>query len=117
MLVGYARVSTIEQDVALQIDELKNVVFEKIFWDIASGAKTDRPGLLEALDFLRAGDSLVVWRLDRLGRSLKHLIETINLLEERDIGFRSFNESIDTTTNGGRLILTFLGCLLSMSEI
>ena len=111
MLIGYARVSTIEQNVTLQIDELKKAGCEKIFRDKVSGAKTERPGLQEALDFLREGDSLVVWRLDRLGRSLKHLLETVSMLEERGIGFRSLQESIDTTTSGGRLIFHIFGAL------
>jgi len=84
---------------------------EKIFRDKVSGAKAERPGLQEALEFLRKGDSLVVWRLDRLGRSLKHLLETVNMLEEIGIGFRSLQESIDTTTSGGRLIFHIFGAL------
>lgn len=111
MFVGYARVSTVDQNVAPQIDELKKAGCEKIFHDKISGAKSDRPGLQEALDFLREGDSLVVWRLDRLGRSLKHLLETVSLLEGRGIGFRSLQESIDTTTSGGRLIFHIFGAL------
>ena len=111
MLIGYARVSTIEQNVTLQIDELEKVGCEKIFCDKVSGAKTERPGLGEALDFLRKGDSVVVWRLDRLGRSLKHLLETVSMLEDRGIGFRSLQESIDTTTSGGRLIFHIFGAL------
>jgi len=111
MLIGYARVSTTDQNVSLQTDELEKVGCEKIFRDKASGAKTERPGLQEALDFLRDGDSLVVWRLDRLGRSLKHLLETVSMLEERGIGFRSLQESIDTTTSGGRLIFHIFGAL------
>lgn len=111
MLIGYARVSTLEQNVHPQIDQLKNAGCERIFRDKASGAKTERPGLKEALDFLREGDSLVVWRLDRLGRSLKHLLETVSMLEERGIGFRSLQESIDTTTSGGRLIFHIFGAL------
>jgi DNA invertase Pin-like site-specific DNA recombinase len=111
MQIGYARVSTIEQNVAPQIDQLKDAGCERIFRDKASGAKTERPGLQEALDFLREGDMLVVWRLDRLGRSLKHLLETVGKLEERGIGFRSLQESIDTTTSGGRLIFHIFGAL------
>jgi len=111
MLIGYVRVSTIEQNVAPQIDQLKQAGCERIFRDKASGAKAERPGLKEALDFLREGDSLVVWRLDRLGRSLKHLLETVSMLEERGIGFRSLQESIDTTTSGGRLIFHIFGAL------
>jgi DNA invertase Pin-like site-specific DNA recombinase len=111
MLIGYARVSTTDQNVTLQTDELKKVGCEKIFRDKVSGAKTERPGLQEALEFLREDDSLVVWRLDRLGRSLKHLLETVSLLEERGIGFRSLQEAIDTTTSGGRLIFHIFGAL------
>ena len=111
MQIGYARVSTIEQNVAPQIDQLEKAGCDRIFRDKASGAKTERPGLQEALDFLREGDSLVVWRLDRLGRSLKHLLETVNMLEERGIGFRSLQESIDTTTSSGRLIFHIFGAL------
>ena len=111
MQIGYARVSTLEQNVAPQIDQLKDAGCERIFRDKASGAKTERPGLHEALDFLREGDTLVVWRLDRLGRSLKHLLETVSKLEERGIGFRSLQESIDTTTSGGRLIFHIFGAL------
>jgi DNA invertase Pin-like site-specific DNA recombinase len=111
MKVGYARVSTIEQDLAMQTDALEQAGCERIFQDKASGAKAERPGLQEALAFLRKGDSLVVWRLDRLGRSLKHLIETVGELEERGIGFQSLQESIDTTTSGGRLIFHIFGAL------
>ncbi len=111
MLIGYARVSTIEQNISLQIDELKKVGCEKIFHDKVSGAKAERPGLQEALNYARKGDSIVVWRLDRLGRSLKHLIETVGQLEEQGIGFRSLQESIDTTTSGGRLIFHIFGAL------
>jgi DNA invertase Pin-like site-specific DNA recombinase len=111
MLVGYARVSTFEQDASLQIDVLQQIGCERIFQDKASGAKTDRPGLQEAMAFLRKGDTLVVWRLDRLGRSLKHLIETVSMMEEQGIGFRSLQEAIDTTTSGGRLIFHIFGAL------
>lgn len=111
MKVGYARVSTHEQNLSLQIDELKKSGCTEIFTDKISGAKSDRPGLQKALDFLREGDSLVVWRLDRLGRSLKHLIEVISLFEERKIGFSSLQESIDTTTSGGKLIFHIFGAL------
>lgn len=111
MLIGYARVSTIEQNLALQVDALKNVGCDNIFDDTASGATTQRPGLIEALSHVRKGDTLVVWRLDRLGRSLKHLIETVALLEDRGVGFRSLQESIDTTTSGGRLIFQIFGAL------
>jgi DNA invertase Pin-like site-specific DNA recombinase len=110
-LIGYARVSTTEQNAALQTDALRKAGCEQIFEDAASGAKTDRPGLAAALAFLRDGDVLAVWRLDRLGRSLPHLIETIGALETRGVGFRSLTESIDTTTPGGRLIFHVFGAL------
>ena len=100
-----------KQDASLQIDALEQAGCERIFRDKVSGAKTERPGLQEALDFLREGDSLVVWRLDRLGRSLKHLLETVALLEERGVGFRSLQEAIDTTTSDGRLIFHIFGAL------
>jgi DNA invertase Pin-like site-specific DNA recombinase len=102
MLVGYARVSTEEQNLSLQLDELRRAGCEKIFTDEMSGAKRERPGLSEALAYMRAGDTLVVWRLDRLGRSLKDLIQRIEELQQRQIGFRSLHESIDTTSPGGK---------------
>jgi DNA invertase Pin-like site-specific DNA recombinase len=111
MLIGYARVSTIEQDLALQTDALKKAGCEHIFDDTASGATTKRPGLTAALSHVRKGDTLVVWRLDRLGRSLRHLIDVIADLEKRGIGFRSLQEAIDTTTSGGRLIFQIFGAL------
>jgi DNA invertase Pin-like site-specific DNA recombinase len=111
VFIGYVRVSTLEQNASLQIDALQQAGCERIFQDKVSGAKTERPGLHEAIDFLRDGDSLVVWRLDRLGRSLKHLLETVAHLEERGIGFRSLQEAIDTTTSGGRLIFHIFGAL------
>ncbi len=102
MLVGYARVSTEEQNLNLQLDELKRAGCEKVFTDEMSGAKRERPGLSEALAFMRAGDTLVVWRLDRLGRSLKDLIQRVEDLQQREVGFRSLHESIDTTSPGGK---------------
>jgi len=110
-LIGYARVSTAEQNLDLQQDALQKAGCERIFTDTASGAKSDRPGLAAALAYLRDGDVLAVWRLDRLGRSLPHLIETIGALEARGVGFRSLTESIDTTTSGGRLIFHVFGAL------
>ena len=110
-LIGYARVSTAEQDSALQTDALHKAGCARVFEDTASGAKTDRPGLADALAYLRDGDVLVVWRLDRLGRSMPHLIETIGALEARGVGFRSLTEAIDTTTPGGRLIFHVFGAL------
>ena len=110
-LVGYARVSTAEQDTALQTDALNKAGCERVFEDTVSGVKADRPGLTAAQAYLRHGDVLVVWRLDRLGRSLPHLIETIGALEARGVGFRSLTEAIDTTTPGGRLIFHVFGAL------
>jgi DNA invertase Pin-like site-specific DNA recombinase len=111
MLIGYARVSTHDQTLALQQDALKQAGCERLFTDTASGAKADRPGLDEAVDFARLGDTLVVWKLDRLGRSLPHLIETISGLQERGIGFKSQTEQIDTTTSGGKLIFHVFAAL------
>jgi DNA invertase Pin-like site-specific DNA recombinase len=111
MLIGYARVSTQDQTLNLQKDALEKLGCNKIFTDTASGTKTERNGLEEALEYVREGDTLVVWRLDRLGRSLKHLIETITKLNNRKIGFKSIQESIDTTTSGGKLIFHIFGAL------
>jgi DNA invertase Pin-like site-specific DNA recombinase len=111
LLIGYARVSTQEQTLDLQTDALKQSGCEYIFTDTASGAKAERPGLQQAMSHLRRGDTLVVWRLDCLGRSLKHLIETISQLQERGIGFKSIQENIDTTTSGGKLIFHVFGAL------
>jgi len=107
--VGNARVSTQEQTLALQQDALKKAGCERIFTDTVSGSDArwttqERVGLSEALEFMRPGDTLVVWKLDPLGRSLKHLIETVTLLQERGIGFKSLTEQIDTTSSGGKLI-------------
>jgi DNA invertase Pin-like site-specific DNA recombinase len=103
-LVRYARVSTQEQTLVLQQDALKKAGCERIFTDTVSGAGAkwttqERAGLAEALEFMRSGDTLVVWKLDRLGRSLKHLIETVALLQERGIGFKSLTEQIERTWN------------------
>jgi DNA invertase Pin-like site-specific DNA recombinase len=111
MLIGYARVSTADQTLNLQQDALTKAGCSEIFTDIASGAKTERRGLDEALRYVRPGDTLVVWRLDRLGRSLPHLITTMTALEERGIGFKSLTENIDTTTSGGKLIFHIFGAL------
>lgn len=112
MLIGYARVSTDDQIFALQDDALRKAGCTRIFYDKMSGAKAKRPGLEEALNYLRDNeDILVVWRLDRLGRSLPHLIEVMSRLEKRGIGFQSLQESVDTTTSGGRLIFHIFGAL------
>jgi DNA invertase Pin-like site-specific DNA recombinase len=111
MLVGYARVSTTDQTLDLQRDALTEAGCTKIFTDTASGAQTERKGLTEALSYVRAGDTLVVWKLDRLGRSLKDLITRITELNDRKIGFKSLTENIDTTTSGGKLIFHIFGAL------
>jgi DNA invertase Pin-like site-specific DNA recombinase len=111
MLIGYERVSTDDQNLALQHDALLAAGCDRIFSDKMSGAKADRPGLKQAFDFARSGDTLIVWRLDRLGRSLKDLIALVEELESRKIGFRSLQESIDTTTSGGKLIFHLFGAL------
>ena len=111
MLIGYARVSTNDQNLDLQSDALKQAGCKRIFTDTASGAKAERPGLLQALHECRAGDTLTVWKLDRLGRSLPHLVETVRDLAARDVGFKSLQESIDTTTSGGKLIFHIFASL------
>ena len=96
---------------ALQLDALRTAGCDRIFEDRASGAKTDRPGLAQAIAFVREGDVLVTWKLDRLARSLPHLIETVTQLEKSGAGLRSLTEAIDTTTPGGRLIFHVFGAL------
>ena len=110
-LIGYVRVSTGEQDLALQVDALTAAGCTKRFEDKLSGAKADRPGLAAALAYVREGDVLAVWKLDRLGRSLPHLIEVVGELRTRGVGFRSLTEEIDTTTPGGTLIFHMFGAL------
>ncbi len=97
-LIGCARVSTADQDLALQLDALRLAGCNRVFEDRASGAQADRPGLGEALAYVRAGDTLVVWKLDRLGRSMAHLIEAVRRLDAKEVGFRSLTEGVDTTT-------------------
>jgi len=111
MDIGYARVSTGEQTLDLQRDALAAAGCAKVFEETASGAKADRVLLKEALAYARVGDTLVVWRLDRLGRSLPHLIETVAALAARGIGFKSLTEQIDTTTPGGKLVFHVFGAL------
>lgn len=111
MLVGYARVSTQDQNHDLQIDALKKADVNRIFVEKASGAQRERPELLAALEYIRKGDTLVVWKLDRLARSLKQLIDTVERLDEKAIGFRSLTEAIDTTTAGGKLIFHIFASL------
>ena len=110
-LIGYARVSTRVQDLALQLDALDHVGCERIYRDIGSGTIRRRPELDKCLDYLRAGDTLVVWRLDRLGRSVRHLVDLIGELHDRSIAFRSLTEAIDTATPAGRLQLHLFAAL------
>lgn len=110
-LLGYARVSTADQDAALQQDALKEAGCYRVFTDAASGSLQSRPELSKLLDQLRPGDTLVVWRLDRLGRSIRHLIDQLADLEEQGIGFRSLQEAIDTTSPGGRLVFHVFAAL------
>lgn len=111
MKIGYARVSTLEQNLNLQIDALKKAGCKKIITDELSGSVAERPGLNKLKETLREGDILVVWRLDRLGRTLKHLIDWVNELEQQGIGFKSLQETIDTTTSSGKLIFHIFAAL------
>ncbi len=111
MLIGYARVSTLEQSLNLQIDALTKAGCKEVFEDTASGSKSDRAGLDKLLKYIRPGDTVVVWKLDRLGRSLKHLIELVQMFNDRGIGFKSLQENIDTTTASGKLFLHIFGAL------
>jgi DNA invertase Pin-like site-specific DNA recombinase len=116
MEIGYARVSNGEQTLDLQLDGLKAAGCGKVYTETASGAKADRPVLEEVLSYLRRGDTLVVWRLDRLGRSLQHLIEVVAQLAARGFGFKSLTEQIDTTTSGGKLIFHVFGALAEVER-
>ena len=111
MLIGYARVSTADQSLDLQLDALRQCGAERLFTDVASGKRDDRSGLAEALAALNAGDVLVVWKLDRLGRSLKHLVETVTGLQERGVGLKVLTGGIDTTSAAGRLIFGIFAAL------
>ena len=113
-LVGYARISTADQKLELQTDALKEAECIKIFSDTVSGANKKRKGLDDALEYLREGDTLIVWKLDRLGRSLKHLIEVVNLLKERGIGFKSLKDGIDTSSPMGEF---FFYVTASLAEL
>jgi DNA invertase Pin-like site-specific DNA recombinase len=116
MRIGYARISTDQQDHALQQDALEKAGCERIFTETASGARSDRPELAKLLEQARKGDVLVVWRLDRLGRSLRHLIELSEQLQTRGIGLMSVTEAIDTSTATGRLMFSILGALAAMER-
>jgi DNA invertase Pin-like site-specific DNA recombinase len=109
--IGYARISTDDQSLSLQLDALNQAGCQHIFRDIISGAKAERPGLTQALDHLRPGDVLVVWRLDRLGRSLRSLVELMNQLADRRIGFQSLNEQVETVSPSGKLIFHLFAAL------
>lgn len=111
MLIGYGRVSTQDQHIDLQTSALKNAGCENIFIEQASGSLKERPQLKEALNYARQGDTLIVWKLDRLGRSLPHLIDTIQMLKEKGIAFKSLTETIDTSTSGGTFIFHIFGAL------
>jgi DNA invertase Pin-like site-specific DNA recombinase len=116
MLIGYARVSTDGQDHALQLDALRSVGCEKVFVETASGARADRPELSRAMEQARQGDTLVVWRLDRLARSLRHLIDLSEEMQRRGVALRSVTEAIDTGTSSGRLMFNILGALAQMER-
>lgn len=111
MKVGYARVSTEDQSNAMQIAALKEAGCQMVFEESASGAQRDRPKLQEALRYVRQGDALVMWKMDRLARSLRQLIETVDQLGDRGIGFISLTEDINTTTAGGKLVFHVFGAL------
>ena len=116
MLIGYARVSTDQQDHALQLDALRQAGCERVFVEIGSGSRADRPELAKALDIARAGDTIVCWRLDRLARSLRHLIDLSEQLQKRDIALCSVTESIDTSTPSGRFLFNVLGAVGEMER-
>lgn len=109
--IGYARVSTVDQNLDLQVDALTSAGCKKIFVEKASGTREDRPELARALEYVREGDVLVVWRLDRLGRSLRHLLDVVHGLGDAGVQFRSLSDGIDTTTSAGRLLFTIVGAI------
>ena len=111
MKIGYARVSTQDQNLSLQLDALKSSNCDKIFQEKASGAKADRPELTKLLEHVREGDTVVIWKLDRLGRSLTHLIDVVNQLESKGAGLVSLNDPVDTTTAQGRLVFRIFASL------
>jgi DNA invertase Pin-like site-specific DNA recombinase len=116
MLIGYARVSTQDQNLELQRKALNDAGCEKIFDDKVSGSRSERPGLAQALGILRDGDTLVVWKLDRLGRSVKHLVDLVGELEGQGVNFRSLTDSIDTSTASGRFFFHVMASLAEMER-
>lgn len=116
MLIGYARVSTTDQNLELQLDALSKAGCEKIYDDKISGTRADRPGLTKALEMLRAGDTLVVWKLDRLGRSVKNLVNQIGELEKHGVAFKSVTDSIDTSTPSGKFFFHVMASLAEMER-
>ena len=111
MIIGYARVSTQDQNPALQLDALRGAGCEQVFQEAATGQLRERPELTTCLRSIRSGDTLVVWKLDRLARSLKDLVEIVDDLNQRGVGFRSLTEAIDTTSSSGRLVFHLFGAL------
>lgn len=111
MLIGYARISTQDQSLDLQTDALTRAGCKEVFADVISGSKYSREGLEKLLKYVRHGDTVVVWKLDRLGRSLRHLIELVQAFSEQGVGFKSLQENIDTTTASGKLFLHIFGAL------
>jgi DNA invertase Pin-like site-specific DNA recombinase len=116
MLLGYARVSTDQQDHALQLDALRAAGCHKVFIETGSGSRSDRPELAKLMEIARDGDTVVCWRLDRIGRSLRHLIEMAERLQQRNVAFRSLTENIDTSTPSGRFLFNILGALGQMER-
>jgi len=116
MLIGYARVSTLDQNLDLQIDALTKAGCQRLFDDKMSGSRTERPGLAKALDMLREGDTLVVWKLDRLGRSVKHLVDLVGQLHQQGVHFKSLTDAIDTGTPSGRFFFHVMASLAEMER-
>ena len=116
MLIGYARVSTQDQNLELQLDALTKAGCQKVFKDMVTGTRADRPGLGKALEMLREGDTLVVWKLDRLGRSVKQLVELVSELHKQNVQFKSLTDSIDTGTPSGRFFFHVMASLAEMER-